>query len=51
MQKVDGLEGRGVGLKAAWHNDRGHVAVNVDWEVGTGATTGIKIVKKASDPG
>ena len=51
MKAVDGLEGRGVGLKAVWHNDRGHVAVNVDWQVGTGATTGIKIVKKASDPG
>jgi hypothetical protein len=49
MEALDGLEGRGAGLNAVWHNSTGHVAANVDWRVGTGETTGIKIVGKASN--
>lgn len=32
------------------HNDAGHVAANINWRVGTGGTTGIKIVGPASNP-
>lgn len=49
MQALDGFEGRGAGLNAVWHNPTGHVVANVDWRVGTGEATSIKIVGKASN--
>ncbi len=49
MESLDALEGRGAGLDAVWHNQAGHVVANVDWRIGTGETTNIKIVGKASN--
>jgi hypothetical protein len=47
MQSLDSLEGKGP-IPGVFHNDGGHVAVNIEWR--SDDATQIKIVGKASNP-